>query len=83
MREHLLKVEEEIKNLNRGRSTLKLAIQDVRKSLSINSSSLLAYNRRKAAKEKRYMEEERERERRERERDKDDRSNAYYNNCAY
>ena len=40
LREHLLKVEEEIKNLNRGRSTLELAIQDVRKSLSINQQSI-------------------------------------------
>ena len=40
LREHLLKVEEEIKNLNRGRSTLELAIQDVRKSLSVNQQSI-------------------------------------------
>ena len=40
LREHLLKVEEEIKNLNRGRSTLELAVQDVRKSLSINQQSI-------------------------------------------
>lgn len=40
LREHLLKVEEEIKNLNRGRSTLELAIQDVRKNLSVNQQSI-------------------------------------------
>ena len=40
LREHLLKVEEEIKNLNRGRGTLELAIQDVRKSLSVNQQSI-------------------------------------------
>ena len=40
LREHLLKVEEEIKNLNRGRSTLELAIQDMRKSLSVNQQSI-------------------------------------------
>ena len=40
LREHLLKVEEEIKHLNRGRHTLELAIQDVRKALSVNQQSL-------------------------------------------
>ncbi len=40
MREHLLKVEEEIKNLNRGKSTLELSVQDVRKALSINQQSI-------------------------------------------
>lgn len=40
LRENLLKVEEEIKNLNRGRSTLELAIQDVRKALSVNQQSI-------------------------------------------
>lgn len=40
LREHLLKVEEEIKNLNRGRHMLELAIQDIRKALSVNQQSL-------------------------------------------
>ena len=40
MREHLLKVEEEIKNLNRGRSTLEMSIQDIRKALSVNQQSI-------------------------------------------
>ena len=40
LREHLLKVEEEIKNLNRGRGTLELAVQDVRKALSVNQQSI-------------------------------------------
>ena len=40
LREHLLKVEEEIKHLNRGRHTLEIAIQDVRRALSVNQQSL-------------------------------------------
>ena len=40
LREHLLRVEEEIKNMNRGRNTLELAIQDVRKALSVNQQSI-------------------------------------------
>ena len=40
LREHLLKVEEEIKNLNRGRSTLEISIQDSRKALSVNQQSI-------------------------------------------
>ena len=40
LRENLLKVEEEVKNLNRGRSTLELAIQDVRRALSVNQQSI-------------------------------------------
>ena len=40
LREQLLKVEEEIKNMNRGRSTLEIAIQDVRKALSVNQQSI-------------------------------------------
>ena len=36
LREHLLKVEEEIKNLSRGRNTLEIAVQDIRKALSVN-----------------------------------------------
>lgn len=40
LREQLLRIEEEIKNLNRGRGTLELAIQDVRKALSVNQQSI-------------------------------------------
>lgn len=40
LREHLLNVEEEIKNLTRGRHTLDLAVQDVRKALSTNQQSI-------------------------------------------
>lgn len=40
LREHLLKVEDEIKNLNRGKSTLELSVHDVRKALSINQQSI-------------------------------------------
>ena len=40
LREQLLKIEEEIKNMNRGRTTLELAIQDVRKALSVNQQSI-------------------------------------------
>lgn len=40
LREHLLKVEEEIKNLNRGRNTLEIAVQDIRKALSVNQQSI-------------------------------------------
>ena len=40
LREHLLKVEEEIKHLNRGKHTLEIAIQDIRRALSVNQQSL-------------------------------------------
>lgn len=40
LREHLLRLEEEIKHLNRGRHTLEIAIQDMRKALSVNQQSL-------------------------------------------
>ena len=40
LREHLLKVEEEIKNLSRGRNTLEIAVQDIRKALSVNQQSI-------------------------------------------
>lgn len=40
LREHLLRMEEEIKHLNRGRHTLEIAIQDMRKALSVNQQSL-------------------------------------------
>ena len=40
LREHLLKVEEEIKNLNRGRRTLEMSVLDLRKSLSVNQQSI-------------------------------------------
>lgn len=40
LHEHLLKVEEEIKNCNKGRHTLEIAIQDIRRSISVNQQSL-------------------------------------------
>ena len=40
LHEHLLKVEEEIKNSNKGRQTLEMAIQDIRRSISVNQQSL-------------------------------------------
>ncbi len=40
LREHLLKVEEEIKNLNRGRRTLEMSVLDLRKCLSVNQQSI-------------------------------------------
>lgn len=40
LREHLLKVEEEIKHLTRGKHTLEIAIQDTRRALSVNQQSL-------------------------------------------
>ena len=40
LREHLLKVEEEIKHLNRGKHTLEIAVQDTRRALSVNQQSL-------------------------------------------
>lgn len=40
LRESLLKVEEEIKHLNRGRHTLEMGIHDIRKALSVNQQSI-------------------------------------------
>ena len=40
LREHHLKVEEEIKHLTRGKSTLELAVQDIRKAISVNQQSV-------------------------------------------
>lgn len=40
LREHLLKVEELVRVLSRGKGTLELAVQDVRKDLSTNQQSL-------------------------------------------
>ena len=40
LREHLLRVEEQVRALNRGKGTLELAVQDVRKDLSTNQQSL-------------------------------------------
>lgn len=40
LREHLLKVEEEIKQMSRGKNTLEVAVQDVRRAISINQQSL-------------------------------------------
>lgn len=40
LHEHLLKIEEEIKQANKGRRTLEIAIQEARKSLSTNQQSL-------------------------------------------
>lgn len=39
LREHLLKVEEEVKHLNRGRRTLELAVEDIRRAISVNQQS--------------------------------------------
>lgn len=46
LHEYLLKVEEEIKQMNKGRRTLELAIQDTRKTLSINQQSLSTHQKR-------------------------------------
>ena len=62
LREHLLKVEEEIKNLNRGRGTLELAIQDVRKSLSVNQQSISTQQKKSSRGEEVHACRERERE---------------------
>lgn len=40
LREHLLKVEEQVRALSRGKGTLELAVQDVRKDLSTNQQSV-------------------------------------------
>lgn len=40
LREHLLRVEEQVKVLSRGKRTLELAVQDVRKDLSTNQQSV-------------------------------------------
>ena len=40
LREHHLKVEEEIKHLTRGKSTLELAVQDIRRAISVNQQSV-------------------------------------------
>ena len=40
LRESLLGVEEEVKRMTRGRRTLELAVQDVRRSISVNQQSL-------------------------------------------
>ena len=40
LREHLLRVEEQVKGLSRGKRTLELAVQDVRKDLSANQQSV-------------------------------------------
>lgn len=40
LREHLLKTEEEIKQMTRGKSVLELAVQDIRKSISVNQQSV-------------------------------------------
>lgn len=46
LHEYLLKVEEEIKQMNKGRRTLELAIQDTRKTLSTNQQSLSTHQKR-------------------------------------
>ena len=40
LREHLLKVEGEIKQMTRGKNTLELAVQDVRRAISVNQQSV-------------------------------------------
>ena len=40
LREHLLKVEEEIKQMTRGKCTLEFAVQDIRKAISVNQQSV-------------------------------------------
>ena len=40
LRESLLRVEEEIKQMTRGKNTLELAVQEVRKAISVNQQSL-------------------------------------------
>ena len=47
LREHLVKVEEEIKHLNKGRHTVELSIQDIRKALSVNQQSLSAQQKKR------------------------------------
>lgn len=42
LHKHLLKVEDEIKLMNKGRRTLEFAVQDARKSLSVSQQSLSA-----------------------------------------
>lgn len=42
LHKHLLKVEDEIKLMNKGRRTLEYAVQDARKSLSVSQQSLSA-----------------------------------------
>lgn len=42
LREQLLRVEEEVKHTSRGRHTLELAIQDIRKALSVSQQSMSA-----------------------------------------
>ena len=42
LREQLLRVEEEVRHSNRGRHTMELAIQDIRKALSVSQQSLSA-----------------------------------------
>ena len=46
LREHLLRLEEEIKHLNRVRHTLEITIQDTRKALSVNQQSLSTQQKR-------------------------------------
>ena len=40
LRESLLKIEEEIKRMTRGKNTLELAVQDIRKAISVNQQSV-------------------------------------------
>lgn len=40
LRESLLRVEEEVKRMTRGRRTLELAVQDVRRAISVNQQSV-------------------------------------------
>ncbi len=40
LREHLVKLEDEIRHANRGKGLLEVSIQDVRKSLSVNQQSV-------------------------------------------
>ena len=46
LREHLLRVEEEIRQTTRGKNTLELAVQDVRRAMSINQQSVSMQQRR-------------------------------------
>lgn len=40
LREHLLKVEEEVKQMSRGKNTLEVAVQDIRRAISTNQQSV-------------------------------------------
>lgn len=46
LHKHLLKIEEEIKMMSKGRRMLEIAIQDSRKSLSVNQQSLSTQQKR-------------------------------------